>query len=105
MVEEKDNVFTQIQSKNDDFQSKAEVSPMEKILNNPGLVHLAENIFGNLADEDAEVCQDINQSSKQILENPMFWLRKFSYTPFVVYRIALGATLLFIAYKIPDFQF
>ena len=35
----------------------------------------------------------------------MFWLRKFSYTPFVIYRIALGATLIFIAYKIPDFQF
>ena len=35
----------------------------------------------------------------------MFWLRNFSYTPFVVYRIALGATLLFIAYKFPNFQF
>jgi len=35
----------------------------------------------------------------------MFWLRNFSYTPFVVYRIALGATLLFITYKIPHFQF
>ena len=50
---------------------------MEKILNNPGLVHLAENIFGNLADEDVEVCRDINQASKQILNNPIFWLRKF----------------------------
>ena len=35
----------------------------------------------------------------------MFWLRNFSYTPFVVYRIALGATLLFITYKFPHFQF
>ena len=35
----------------------------------------------------------------------MFWLKNFSYTPFVVYRIALGATLLIIAYKIPHFQF
>ena len=35
----------------------------------------------------------------------MFWLRKFSYTPFVIYRVALGATLLFIAYKFPLFQF
>ena len=77
LIEEKENLPAQIQSKNDDILSKAEVSPMEKILNNPGLVHLAENIFGNLADEDADVCRHINRSSKQILDNPMFWLRKF----------------------------
>ena len=51
---------------------------MEKILINPGLVHLAENIFCNLGDEDLEVCGQINQSSKQILANPIFWLRKFT---------------------------
>ena len=51
---------------------------MEKILNNPGLVDLAENIFGNLDAEKLEVCQQINQSSKQILANPNFWLRKFT---------------------------
>ena len=56
---------------------ETEVSPMEKILKNPGLEHLAENIFGNLSDEDVEVCRDINQSSREILDNPMFWLRKF----------------------------
>ena len=76
LIEENDNLSAQIQSKKDAIQSKAELSPLEKILNNPGLVHLAENIFGNLADEDAEVCRDINKSSKQILDNPMFWLRK-----------------------------
>ena len=54
-----------------------EVSPMEKILKNPGLEHLAENIFGNLSDEDVEVCRGINQSSREILDNPMFWLRQF----------------------------
>ena len=31
------------------------VSPLEKILKNPGLVHLAENIFDNLCHEDMEV--------------------------------------------------
>ena len=54
---------------------------LEKILNNPGLQHLAENIFDNLKYEDLEICQGINQSSKQILDHqmkkPMFWLRKF----------------------------
>ena len=53
----------------------------EKILNNPGLQHLAENIFDNLNFEDLVVCKEINQSSKQILdyqlEKPMFLLRKF----------------------------
>ena len=51
---------------------------MEKILNNPGLVDLVENIFGNLDDEKLKICEQINQSSKQILANPNFWLRKFT---------------------------
>ena len=52
-------------------------NPMEKILNIPGLLHLAENIFGNLDHEKLEICGQINQSSKEILANPIFWLRKF----------------------------
>ena len=50
---------------------------MEKIINNPGLQHLAEKVFLNLEPEDLEVCAMINQSSKQILDNPIFWLKKF----------------------------
>ena len=50
---------------------------MEQILENPGLLHLAENIFSNLNDADVEICRNINQISKEILDNPMFWLRKF----------------------------
>ena len=50
---------------------------METIINNPGLQHLAEKVFWNLNVEDLKICAQINQSSKQILENPMFWLRKF----------------------------
>ena len=54
---------------------------LEKILNNPGLQHIAENIFGNLNFEYLMVCRGINQSSKQILDyqmdKPMFLLRKF----------------------------
>ena len=53
-------------------------SPMEKILNNSGLVHLAENIFGNFDAEKLNVCKQINQSLKQILANPNFWLKKFT---------------------------
>ena len=50
---------------------------MEKIVNNPGLQHLAEKVFINLNVEDLKMCARINQSCEQILENPMFWLRIF----------------------------
>ena len=50
---------------------------MENTLNNPGLQDIAENIFLNLNYETLEVCQQINKNSKHILENPMFWLKKF----------------------------
>ena len=77
LIKEKDALPSQIQSKHNLIQSKAEESQLENILNNSGLVHLAENIFGNLSDEKAEICRDINQSSKQLLGDPIFWLRKF----------------------------
>ena len=50
---------------------------MEKIIKNPGLQHLAEKVFFNLNVEKLKICKQINQSCEQILENPMFWLRKF----------------------------
>ena len=54
---------------------------LEKILNSPGLQHIAENIFNNVKYEDLEICRGINQSSKQILDyqidKPMFLLKKF----------------------------
>ena len=50
---------------------------METIIKNPGIQHLAENVFWNLNVEDLKICAQINQSCKQILENPMFWLKKF----------------------------
>ena len=73
LIEEK-NIFKRYYlSKND--------NTLEKILNNPGLQHLAENIFDNLKYEDLEVCRGINQSSKKILDyqmgKPIFWLKKF----------------------------
>ena len=47
---------------------------MEKIINNPGLQHLVGKVFFNLNVEDLEICAQINQACKQILEDPMFWL-------------------------------
>ena len=74
LIEEKDRFKRYYISMND--------NSLEKILNNPGLQHLAEKIFDNLKYEDLNVCQGINQSSKQILDyqmdKPMFLLKKFS---------------------------
>ena len=50
---------------------------MEKIINNPGLQHLAEKVFWNLVVEDLKICSKINEACKQILRKPMFWLEKF----------------------------
>ena len=50
---------------------------MERILKNPGLQHLAENLFWNLNYEELENCRLINESSRHILDNPMFWIKKF----------------------------
>ena len=50
---------------------------MENIINNPGLQHLTEKILWNLNYENMEACQFINKSFKQILVDPLFWLRKF----------------------------
>ena len=49
----------------------------EDIVKNPGLQHLAEAIFSNLNYNDLKTCHLINRSSKSILDNPKFWLKKF----------------------------
>ena len=50
---------------------------METITNNPGLQHIAENVFWNLDVNNLKICAQLNQSCKQILQNPIFCLRKF----------------------------
>ena len=52
---------------------------MEKIINNAGYQHLTEEIFWNLDFDDLKICGQINQSCKQILQNPIFCLRKFEH--------------------------
>ena len=52
---------------------------MEKIVSNPGLQHLAVIIFLNLEVEYLKISRQINKTCKQILNNPMFWLRKFRF--------------------------
>ena len=63
-----------LESKNNITKSK---SNFENFINIPGLQHLAENIFLSLNYDDLMSCQLINRSSKGILDNPLFWLKKF----------------------------
>ena len=56
LIYKKEKFQAEIQSKNEvNIQNKVEESPLQNILNNPGLVHIAENIFGNFTDMDVEV--------------------------------------------------
>ena len=50
---------------------------MDSIISNPGLQHLAQEVFWNLDVEELRICAQINQSCKQILKNPIFCLRNF----------------------------
>ena len=52
---------------------------MEAIISTPGLQHLAENIIWDLNDEAMKIFAQINQSCSQILQNPIFGLRKFEH--------------------------
>ena len=52
---------------------------MDTIIPNPGLHHLVEKVFWNLDVENLKICAQINQSCKQILQNPIFCLGKFEH--------------------------
>ena len=52
---------------------------MNQIINVPGLQHIIEIIFFNLDFKDLMNCQLVNKSVKIILENSMFWLKKWRF--------------------------
>ena len=49
---------------------------MENIIQNPGLQHITEMILLDLDFEDLQTCQPLSKSCQEIIEDPMFWLRK-----------------------------
>ena len=49
---------------------------MENLTNNPGLQHIAEDIFLNLTSDSIEKCQEVDESWKSMLKDPLFWLKK-----------------------------
>ena len=50
---------------------------LEEIINNPGLQHIAEEIFLNLDFKSIMACKLASDSCKEIVDNPMFWLKKW----------------------------
>ena len=50
---------------------------MDEITNNPGLQHITEDILLNLDFKKLQVCQSVNKNFEEILNNPMFWLKKW----------------------------
>ena len=51
---------------------------MDQIFKNPGFQHIVENILLNLDYKDLLACELINKSCQEILENPLFWLKKLA---------------------------
>ena len=50
---------------------------MDSITKNPDLQKIAEAIFSNLTEEDDFLkCQEVNSFWKEILDRPMFWVKK-----------------------------
>ena len=50
---------------------------MDQIIRNPGFQHLTEKIFLNLPIKDLISLELVNKSSKEILDDPMFWIKKW----------------------------
>ena len=62
------------------FNKKSKQTPiMDQIVNTPGLQHIIEIIFFNLDFKDLMNCQLVNKSVNIILENAMFWLKKWRF--------------------------
>ena len=74
------------------FENTLLASKMEKIISNPGLQHLAEEVFWNLDIQDLDVCTQVNQSCKQILENPIFWTKKKNQNEWILKAARNGYT-------------
>ena len=55
---------------------------LEKMINNPGLHHIVEEIFLNLDFKSIVASKLVNKSFQDIVENPFFWLK--------MWRLRLG---------------
>ena len=72
---------SKIEKENDNPEvSKEEVyfSEMNAIIKNPGLHHIAEDIFRCLDKKIILNCRLVNYSWKEVLDQPVFWLKKLN---------------------------
>ena len=51
---------------------------MDQIIQTPGLQHIVEKILLNLDYKNLLNCELINKSCQEMLENPIFWLKKLT---------------------------
>ena len=51
---------------------------MEAITKNPGLLHISEKIFKVLEQKCLLDCRMVNKSWKEVLDQPIFWLKKLN---------------------------
>ena len=51
---------------------------MDSFTKNPGLFHISEKIFKFLDQNSLMDCRMVNKSWKQVLDQPIFWLKKFN---------------------------
>ena len=78
-IEEKNKVIDDSEhkpSKRSRMEREVVKESLENVINNPGLQHLAENIFSYLNYQDITACQLINDSCNLIISNPRFWINK-----------------------------
>ena len=78
-IEEKNKVIDDSEhkpSKRSRMEHEVVKESLENVINNPGLQHLAENIFSYLNYQDMTACQLINNSCNLIISNPRFWINK-----------------------------
>ena len=50
---------------------------MEAITNSPGLQHISDDIFKLLDKKSLINCREVNSSWKNVLDEPIFWLKKY----------------------------
>ena len=51
---------------------------MDQIIKNPGFQHLTEKFLLNLPIKDVISLQSVNKNLKEILDDPMFWIKKWN---------------------------
>ena len=51
---------------------------MESITKNSGLLHISEKVFKFLDQQSLMDCRMVNKSWKQVLDQPIFWLKKLN---------------------------